>query len=140
MAETKSLTAKAIFEADDIRIEPVEVPEWGGVVYIRTLTAADRDRMEAAIANLDKQGKSRGARFDIIRSAIAAASLCDETGKAMFDSKDFQETIKKLGAKSAKAIGRISVAASKLSGIEEEDVEELAENLKNDQPADSPSD
>ena len=37
-----SLTRHAILEAPDIETREVPVPEWGGTVYLRALTGAQR--------------------------------------------------------------------------------------------------
>ena len=55
---------------------PVEVPEWGSTVYVRsTLTVADIEEMPVA--------GEKGTRRAISRSA--ARVLCDEAGALLFD-------------------------------------------------------
>ena len=40
---SKILTAQDIFDADDRIVEKVEVPEWGGSVYVRAMTGTADD-------------------------------------------------------------------------------------------------
>ena len=42
------LNREAILAAEDLPRELVEVPEWGGAVYVRALTGAERDQFEAS--------------------------------------------------------------------------------------------
>ncbi len=37
--------------ADDLPVEDVEVPEWGGAVRLRTLTGSERDGFEASVVS-----------------------------------------------------------------------------------------
>jgi len=50
MAEDKkALTKEQILGASDIEIEKVDVSEWGGFVYVKGMTAKQRDDFEASI-------------------------------------------------------------------------------------------
>ena len=44
------LTKEAILAADDLPREKVDVPEWGGEVYVRALTGAQMQPVEDAAA------------------------------------------------------------------------------------------
>ena len=41
-----ALTADQILAADDMGLKEVNVPEWGGSVYIRVMTVGERDEYE----------------------------------------------------------------------------------------------
>ena len=43
------LTRDQILQANDLVTETVEVPEWGGSVFVKSLTGVERDQFEAAI-------------------------------------------------------------------------------------------
>jgi len=118
----KILTRDDILQISDIKVEEVHVPEWGGYVYVRTLTAAERDQFEQDIVEI--KGKKVVTK-DNVRAKLVARAVCNpETKERIFTDQD----IDALSKKSSAALGRIYNVASKLSGLSEEDVEELAKN------------
>lgn len=118
-----ALTREAILEIRDIKTEQVNVPEWGGYVWVRGMSGAERDRFESEIVLIDKKGK---ARVDManIRARMAATCIVDESGKRMFSAAD----IEALSTKSAGALERVYSVAQRLSGLSEGDLEELEKN------------
>jgi len=111
-----------ILKADDLPRREVSVPEWGGHVYVRTMTGAQRDALEASMVN----GKG-GANIDALknlRARIAALTICDEDGNLIFDEKD----IGALSAKSAAALNRVFEVSQDLNSFGDEAIEELAKN------------
>lgn len=129
----KLLGREAILAANDLPTEDVNVPEWGGVVRVRTLTGAQRDAFEAEIVTTNGRKVERNTYN--IRAKLVAASVVGEDGKLLFSRAD----VEALGAKSAAALDRVFDAASRLSGISDEDVQELAENLDGTPAGDSAS-
>lgn len=128
----KTLNRDDILKADDIGRELVPVPEWGGDVYVKGMTGAERDKFEASI--VEQRGKKQNLNMTNIRAKLASLTICDEQGKRLFTEAD----IAKLSEKSASALQRVFAIAQRLSGIGDADVEELAEGL--DTPfGDSPS-
>jgi len=117
------LTREEILQADDLPVEDVDVPEWGGTVRVRTLSGAERDRFEGSIT--EQRGKKIKVKADNIRAKLVALSVVNEKGQPVFDEGD----VRQLGKKSAKALDRVFDVAQRLSGISDEDVEELAKNL-----------
>jgi hypothetical protein len=117
MAEV--LTRAAILEADDLQIERVPVPEWGGEVLIRGLTGRERDQFEVSI---QMPGSKARPKVDNIRARLVALAVVDEEGKRVFSDRDVQA----LGRKSAAVLDRLFDVARRLSGLTEGDVEELA--------------
>lgn len=113
------LTKEQILNSDDMTVQEIPCPEWGGVVKIQAMSGFARDRFESSIV-----GKNGGTDLVNIRAKLAAASIVDENGELMFSEKDVQ----KLGKKSAAALQRIFNAAQKLNHISDDDVEELAKN------------
>ena len=131
-----ALTKEQILEAQDIQREEVEVPEWGGTVYVKALTADERDKLESAMVEWGRDGKPRSMKIEGFRLRLAAMSICDEDGGRLFGDNE----VTKLGKKSSAALERVLRVAERLSSITQSEVEELADGLKNDQSADSPSD
>lgn len=113
------LTRDEILSHSDLKIELIEVPEWGGQVRVATMSGFARDRFEASIT-----GKNGGVNTQNIRAKLAAATIVDESGIPLFDEND----IVKLGKKSCAALDRIFAVAQKLNLITDKDVEGLAKN------------
>lgn len=122
MAEVKALTKEQILGASDIQIKKVEIPEWNGFVFVKGMTAKERDDFEASIIRMN--GKVRKVDMRDLRAKLVSKSICDKDGKLLFDEKD----IKELGEKSASAVQRIFTVAQELSGLTDEDAEELLKN------------
>lgn len=121
------LSRQQILDADDRRTERVEVPEWGGSVLIRGLSGTDRDDFESSL--LIRNGKKRDVSTHNVRSKLLVRCLVDAAGQPLFSIEDIQ----RLGMKSAAALTRCFEVAQRLSGLSEQDVEELAKNSETDQ-------
>lgn len=133
------LTKDAILKADDRQVEVVNVPEWGGKVRVRGLTARERDAFEADITE-ERQGKDGEAEAKVdtkdIRAKLAQRSMVDADGGLLFT----QAEVTALTQKSAKALNRVFSVAQRLSGLTRKDVEELAGNSDAATSADTSSD
>lgn len=112
------LTKATILAANDLRKELVAVPEWGGEVYVRTMTGTERDIFETELLTATKGTSSN------IRAKLLARCLCDENGERLLSDKDIAE----LGKKSASALDRCFAVAQRLNGFSKDDVETLAGN------------
>ena len=124
------LTRQQILDADDLKTEEVNVPEWGGVVVVKAMTGTERDAFEAS--TLDKRNPEKRT-FENIRAKLVSRTVIDpDTKTRLFTVAD----IEVLGKKSAAALDRIYTVSSKLSKVSDEDVEEL---LKNSSAAQSDS-
>lgn len=121
------LSRDDILKSDDLATEDVDVPEWGGVVRIRGLTGTQRDGFEASVVKMN--GPNKQYNLANIRARFVALCVVDDEGKRLFSDQD----VKQLGEKSATALERVWTAARKLSGMSDDDVEELAEGFGNDQ-------
>lgn len=113
------LGREAILAADDIVTDEVEVPEWGGSVLVRAMTGAERDRLEASAV-----GNGKKLNLANFRARMCAASIVDEAGNRLFGEADLVT----LGQKSSAALNRVFEVAQRLSGMSDEDVEELTGN------------
>ena len=126
-----TLTAADIFAAHDEEIKEVEVPEWGGVVYVKGMTGAERDRYEKTFMEWrEKKGKLTN-----MRASMLVMCLVDENGRRLFTSSS--SDIEALGAKSAKVLDRLWDVARDMCGMTTEDVEELAGESGATEDADS---
>lgn len=124
-----SLTKKQILSADDLPREKVDVPEWAGYVWVRTMTGAERDTFEQTLL----EGKKINLKN--VRAKLAVLTVVDDAGKRVFDETDMAQ----LGAKSAAALDRIYAVAQRLNGLTATDAEELAKNSGTDLNGDSTS-
>ena len=112
------LSRDEILNAKDLPTETVNVPEWGGSVKIRSITAFERDSFEQSIIDGKKTNMSN------IRARFCALIIVDDKGDRVFGDLDMAI----LGRKSGKALGRIFDAGQKLNGFSKEDFEELEKN------------
>lgn len=121
------LDRAAIFAASDTTYEEVACPEWGGSVRVKALTAAERDDYEASL--LTGKGKNRELNLRNARAKLVARTVVDDTGKRLFSDGDAEA----LGDKSAAVMQRLFETAQRLSGLSDDDVEELTEGFASGQ-------
>lgn len=134
-AINKPLGRDDILSCDDVRIEKVIVPEWQGYVFVRGMSGRERDRFEEAVTRIDKKGV-RAVRYENFRARLCAECICNEQGERLFSPQD----IALLGKKNAAALARVFAKATELSGMSEDDVEEMVGNSDADPSDDSGSD
>ncbi len=120
MAKKVYLTKETILSANDVEIKEVEVPEWGGVVCVRGMTARERQRYEESLQGKKGQINTRNALEKLVVLCIV-----DKDGNRLFADDD----IAALSKKSAKALMRVAAVATELSGLTKEDMEEMVENF-----------
>ena len=116
------LSKTDILAAKDIKIEEISVPEWGGSVFVKEMTGAERDKYESSI--LEIKGGNQTVNLQNARAKLAAFTICDENGNRIFSEAD----ISALASKSATALQRIFEKAMSLSRIGEKDIEDLTKN------------
>lgn len=130
------LSKDDILKAEDLPVEEVEVPEWGGVVRVRGLSALERDRYELQMHNFRKDTSKANVRAPmVVRCAV------DADGKRLFTDSDAEPLAKKSGA----ALDRVWDKVRELSGMDTDDddgrsVEDRAEDFGNAPSDGSPSD
>lgn len=122
----KMLGREDILSASDIVTEDVEVSEWGGTVRVKGMTGTERNEFEASL--IIGKGKNATMNMKNAMAKLVAAAIIDQDGNAIFKPAD----VEALGNKSAKALARVYKVASSLSGLTEEDMEELTKNSESD--------
>jgi hypothetical protein len=125
-----SLNKDSILAAADLPTEKVPVPEWGGDVYVRTMSGTERDHFEQTIAD----GK-KATTLTHVRARLAVKTLCDQSGNRLFGDEDADA----LGKKSGKVLDRLFDAAQRLNGIGDKEAENLLGNSAAGQTGNSPS-
>ena len=116
------LSKQDILNSPDRKYEEVPVPEWGGAVRVKSLTGRERDAFEASL--IKGAGKGRTNDYVNMRARLCAICIVDEAGARVFEDSE----VEMLGAKSSAALDRVFTVAQRLSGMSDEDVEELEKN------------
>lgn len=124
------LNRQQILEAPDLRTETVPVPEWGGEVIVIGLSGTERDEFERSV--VEQKGKKTSLNLTNIRAKLCAKCIVDENHERIFSDQD----IAALGSKSGSALQRVFEVAQRLSGLRDEDIDELEKNSESD-PNDS---
>ena len=115
------LTREQIDALNDVEIVSVEVPEWKGQVFIRSLDAAGR---EAMAARLDKEKAKPNSKVSTA-GIIVAAVLCDHAGRLLYGDEDGPAILSK---RNTRALDRIIKAAKGLNGFGDDEVKAAAKN------------
>ena len=139
MAKTKKTYAtKDAFFAGPLQrqTEIVNIPGIGNVI-VRGMTAKERDQYETSCI-IQKNGKRNFNLIDA-RAKLVMLTVVDEKGNRLFDASD----VSRLSGMPASVIDKLFTVAQKLSGISDEDIDdlggELGKDYGEDQPDSSPS-
>ena len=133
MAKKKTtLSRDKINQASDIEYEYVDVPEWGGTARVRGLTGTERDAYEASLVSIKHtRGKKGGGGMPELtphmkdaRARLVSLCLVDDDDNRLYTDDQVGE----LAIKSGKALDRVYEVGCRLSGLTNEDMEELAGN------------
>lgn len=125
---TKVLTADDILNSNDLERVKVDVPEWGGHVYLTVMTGIERDAWEMNLMKKGHDGKPEinWDRLKNLRARMLVSCITDKNGNRLFNAQQ----IDALGEKSSLVLDRLYDEAQKLNKISEEDIEELEGNLE----------
>lgn len=124
------LNREALLKRDNLRIEKVELAK--GFVYVREMTAAEKNAFEMSMLKQIKTGNPKNpvmyeTTLENYRTKLAVCSICDETGNLLFTQKDIVALSQ---AMSASNMEKIADKASDLNAISEQDKEVLLKNLE----------
>ena len=119
-----TLTREQIFAPRAWPVESVEVPEWGGTVRVRALSAAELDDFNASVV------RTKGQNVEVNRRNYRAklVARCVVNGDDKTPMFTDESDILALGLQPASALDRILVVINRLNGMTEEDQEELVKN------------
>jgi hypothetical protein len=118
----------AILRAAALKTEEVRVPEWADpesgsdTVLVRELRGRERDEWEASLAV--QRGRQMVPDVANMRAKLVARTVVGEDLEPLFSQQD----VAALGELSAAALDRVFDAASRLSGLNPDDLEEMAKN------------
>jgi hypothetical protein len=113
------LTRELAITADDIQRIDVSVPEWGGVIAVRVMTALEREQYETMLNEQQKRGETLN-----IRASLVAWCAVDAHGKRLFSADD----IAALSTKSAVAVNRLFDAARILNAMTSDEANDMKKN------------
>jgi len=106
----------------------VDIPEWGGKVYIRYITADEREKWESLDWVTTANGSLRYNQ-EHIRARLLTFCLADEAGELLFT----QEDIEALSKQPAHIISGLYQIARQINVVNDDDILELAKNLSKSQ-------
>lgn len=105
------LNKEQILKAEDLPFRDVEVPEWGGTVRIRTMSAMEGMEFWKI---LDAAGKAGGgAAEQHLRERTLIMTIVDESGKRVFAEEDLDA----LRGKYPAVLNRLFAVSAELNGI-----------------------
>ena len=113
-----SLTRDDILAISDVVIEKLEMQDWGGDVYIKTISGADYVALQAL-----KPGQGDDEDPDSLEKVIVIGT-CDEKGTCLFNNDD----IPALKNKAFKNLERLSMKILELNGLSTQQAEEAEKN------------
>jgi hypothetical protein len=119
------MTKSQILQTPDREYRIVDMSRWWGAgmsVRVQSLTAGERDSWEAS--HVKQRKGEQIVNIQTVRASLVALALVDEKDQLIFTA----EEIFALQGKNAAAINHIYVVAATLSGVTDEDLEELAGN------------
>ena len=105
------------------RLKEVDVPEWGGSVFIRPLTIHEQAKLADLGTKYEKSSVVDRMKNCTLR--LVQWSVCDEQGNPLFEAADLEPLMNK----AASAFLRLQDAILALSGLTEESRKELEKNL-----------
>lgn len=114
------LTAADVAKAADAVYEIVAVPEWGGDVRVRTLTALEVGELQSLV-----EGNSADAKGAFMLRVLAAC-LVDGDGARLWP--DATLGVQALAGRNGQVVSRIFEVAARLNGLTAKAVEETAGN------------
>jgi len=122
------LDRNAIKNVNDRKTATINVPEWGGDVYIRKWSGKDRSMFfQKSIKGSNEAAELNWDTLFENMTLVVALSLCDENGVALFTTK--QEDIDILASKDGDVIQKIYQESLILNGLAKRSLEDAAKNL-----------
>lgn len=116
--QDRDLSIADLLGTDDKKIDRLPIPEWGGYIYLRNMSATERSEIEDLFSKI-VESKTGSGKF---RSELLRRTWCDAQGNLVLEDKAVAEHMMK---KSASAIERIFDKACEINAFRQKDVEVL---------------
>jgi hypothetical protein len=127
--QIKTLSRADFLKAkDNLKLEPYDLPELGGAVYLRELGTPQLMAYNDRIKTIGKRGKkdvSPSTSLELM-ALLVSMSACDKEGNLLFSEKDAAT----LQYNNPVALLKLSVRIAELSGMANEGIQEVSANLK----------
>jgi hypothetical protein len=118
-------TREQILAVRDLPLREVHVPAWdGATVWLRTISAAERDRYFLLSR---KSPDASDVDPENFRARFLVFCLCDELGNRLFGDEEAEL----LGAKGSTAINFLFLEAQKLNQLDRSETDAVEEARKN---------
>lgn len=130
---SEELTRESILAKQDVVTDRVDVPEWGGHLFVKAMTGKERDLFEESL--IVGRGKNREVNLRNMRAKLISRTAVNSRGEKLFTPTD----VEVLGDKSAAALQRVFSKAQDLAGLGDDDVDELTAELGEEESAGSGS-
>lgn len=116
----KHLTFADVLAVEDLPVEWVEVPQWGGWIGVRTLRADERAELERQFSK-----KRPGDDPAAFRRALLKSTLVNQDKSQFLPD---EEHARQLMLKSAEAVEMLVEKSLTINGFRQKDVEALEKN------------
>jgi hypothetical protein len=116
-----------ILAEDDIEVEAVDIPEWHRKLWMRGLTGEERDAYESSRRQVRNMGTPQQELIlinDNMRANLIVKCLVDENRERIFTDRQAPA----LGQKNGKVLDRLFDVAARLSGLTDEEAEQIEGN------------
>lgn len=100
------LTREDILKVQDLKCKTINVPEWGGEVIVKEMSAARRLEFERLLTENEDQ----------VRILLVAICVVNEAGEPLFTVEDVQS----LGKKNFQTVRKVSNVAIRLNEVKAE--------------------
>lgn len=127
------LNREALLARRALPRKTVKLPVMGEEVLVQGLTGAQRDQFEGE--SVVQKGKHRATNFANMRARLVVLGVIDDDGQRIFQDADKDA----VGQMPAADVDVMFDAIRELSGMTQEDVDELGKPSPGDQPGSSPS-
>lgn len=117
------LSREEILGLADREIREVAVPQWNGTVYLRSLSAGEREMWEAGELEIQKNASEFQRRVHQ-RARLLALCLCDAAGNQIFGATD----VLALSGRNDLAIDSLAEIAMRMNGIGQKAADEAAKS------------
>jgi hypothetical protein len=122
MARLKRLTRTALLSNPDVRYEDIDVPEWGGSMMVRSMTAGERRQARLLAREIDDNGN---VSVDDVKMGCTVIAMCCE------DPKLQVEDVNDLYKKASGVLQRVFNKILALSGFSESQAAALMRAVPN---------